>query len=80
MIPRFFQDMPRPKAGRFTGAALMATPRSPELKEVRAREFNGLLRAYLYARFSAFWLDAIMGEEVAIIQWAVRDTNQLNTK
>ena len=73
MMPRFFKDMPSPMPGRWV-AVVLRNYYFGGRKEVWAKEFNGLRRAYIMARLMALWEDVWCPNydgEVGI-EWAIR--------
>jgi hypothetical protein len=70
-MPRFFRDMPFPKAGEYDAIVLHYTPFT-RLREVKIRRVRGYWRAYIVARFMALFDDwATPCDEIGI-KWAVR--------
>lgn len=76
MMPRFFKDMPKMKAGKYRASVIIQ--HGTRSKEVWSREFKGLLRAYLAVRIKALIEDCrrphFYGE--IGIQWEIEKCGQ----
>lgn len=70
MMPRFFKDMPKPKAGKWLAVVIRFTEFRE--REVWWLECKGLRRAYLAARFAALLEDLSAPSGVGI-RWGVRE-------
>lgn len=56
MIPRFFADMPPRRPGLWEAQVLTTSPFRPD-RVIWRRRVRGLRRAYLWARWMAFFTD-----------------------
>jgi hypothetical protein len=70
MIPGFFRQMPRPKAGRYVATVRTFSHFGPGRERHRSTH-NGRLRAYLTARISGFFVDIQTQDTGLGVRWSV---------